>query len=164
MPKESTMMNTAMSESEMFTIFTPFYDVTWQRPSFSPSSVSDAVRPLYDLYLTKHFGAPFCREQSDIVSSRPPPQVSSCAKNGLFDSRASRSQGVAHPHTYHSHQSAQLRASKNSFIWVSGAEKKERWHVARSARSPDSCWGKSVSCPRSSPRSFANGSGAPQDD
>lgn len=60
---------------------------------------------------------------------------------------------------------ARERASENSFIWVSRAEKRKGGtSLARSLRSPDSCWGKSVSCPRSSPRSFANGSDAPQDD
>lgn len=62
----------------------------------------------------------------------------------------------------HTHSLASCE-SENSFIWVSSAEKKGKV-ARRSARSPDSCWGKSVSCSRSSPRSFANGCSAPQDD
>lgn len=146
-----------MSEGEMFRVFTSFILFYAASSLYSPiSSVSEAVLCMIsiwqNIFVRAHFAAaPFCLEQSDIVSSRPPPQVSSCAKNGPFDS----------------HVQITGRRTSTLTLWPvartktplsgSAAPKKKGKVARRSARSPDSCWGKSVSCSRSSPRSFANG-------
>jgi hypothetical protein len=81
-----------------------------------------------------HFAAaPFCREKSDIVSSRPPPQVSSCAKNGPFDSRVQITRRCTSTHTHTTHISLMPsceRASKRKLLYL-GQRRRKKGKVAR---------------------------------